>query len=80
MGVQADVKALNKQVQVSARADQRNCMDDAVQEGGWKEMRSLRTHPPLRQGRLRDKHGVVEDFEQETETMAYFLVYLQWKL
>ena len=75
-----DVQALNKQVQISARADRKRWLDEAIENGGWQAVRALRKKQTPRHGRLRDKHGNLVDVEKKAETMADYLEEEQWKL
>jgi len=78
-GNREDIKDLNKQVQVAARADKKHWLDEAIEHGGWQTVRSLRKIQ-TRHGRLRDKHGDLVDAEKKAETMADYLQEEQWKL
>ena len=74
------VKRLNKQIQLSARADRKHWLDEAITQNGWQAVRALRKGRPMKHGRLRDSEGNLVDSEMRAETMANYLEREQWKL
>ena len=79
-GERINIKTLNKQIQVSARADKKKWLNDAIDAGGWQAIRALRKKKSIQQGRLRDMNGALVESGNRANTMADYLEQVQWKL